>query len=425
MKNFFNSCNTYNALRSLLFISLCALLLAIGMHKGVKLFLYLAGISGALLLAMEWFRIERPSLPVFFIAPILFLVYILLSPGNFFIDARLAGRFACALFAGIALQFFFAKATPKILLSECVAFLATLSVGVAYAVLFAPELFDNRLMLTYGNPHRLAVAGTFSIFTLFTYLGTFSKKKRPAIYCLFIIISTAIFLTVSRSTILGLLFAFSAYIFFYRAKHLIKLVVVASLLGLITFSILPAKQQQRLIDPLTTPLNDNTIQQRIGIWYTALQGIKEAPIIGHGLRAYSDYDRQYKTEHHAEMTGKNILIVNRRWAHPHSLYLGSLFGWGIVGTLLLGFAFVPALRYSSGRIKIFLILMTFFNLGYGVTELRIKSDDGAFMLFFPLGLAYGSILLQHLSQELGSIPEPPLSSNSFITKVSNTIRRYA
>ncbi|WP_430734977.1 O-antigen ligase family protein [Halodesulfovibrio aestuarii] len=395
------------------------------MHKGEKLFLYLAGISGALLLAMEWFRIERPSLPVFFVVPILFLIYVLLSPGTFFVDARLAGRFACALFAGIALQFFFSRATPKILLTECLTFLITLSLGATYAAFFAPEMFADRLTLTYGNPHRLAVAGAFSIFTLFTFLNLFPKKKRPIVYCLFVLIGIAIFLTVSRSTIVGLLCAIAAYVLFYHAKHLIKSVVIASFLGIIAFSILPEAQQQRVLDPLTNPLNDNTIQQRIGIWYTALQGIKEAPIIGHGLRAYSDYDQQYKTEHYAEMTRKNIRIVDRRWAHPHSLYLGSLFGWGIIGTLLLIFTFIPALRYSSGNIKVFLILMTCFNLGYGGTELRIKSDDGAFMLFFPLGLAYGSILLQHLSQKLGSIPAPPLSSNSFITKVSNTIRQYA
>lgn len=416
MKNVFDSSTVYGMAKIFVLLSLYALLIAIGMHKGVKVFLYIAGISGALLITYEWFKMDRPSIPTFFIAPLLFLIYVLISPGNFFIDARLAGRFACALFAGITLQFCFQKATHKVLLTECAAFLTTLFLGVTYACFWAPEMFDDRLMLSYGNPHRLAVAGAFSIFTLFTYLSLFSKKKRCIVYCLFVIIGTAIFMTVSRSTILGLLCAFGAYILLYRAKHLIKIVVVAGLLGIIIFTILPPRQQQRLIDPISAPLNDRTTQMRLGIWYTALQGIKEAPILGHGLRAYSDYDSNYKTIHHAEMIDKNIRIVDSRWSHPHSLYLGSLFGWGIVGTLLFIGAFIPAFRYSSGKIRIFLFLMTFFSLGYGLTELRIKNDDGAFILFFPLGLAYGSILLNHLSPQKKSLKDPT-PTKPYITKM--------
>lgn len=417
MKNVFDSSNAYGMAKTFVLLSLYALLIAIGMHKGVKVFLYIAGISGALLITYEWFKMDRPSIPTFFIAPLLFLIYVLISPGTFFIDARLAGRFACALFAGIALQFCFQKATHKVLLTECAAFLTTLFLGVTYACIWAPEMFDDRLILSYGNPHRLAVAGAFSIFTLFTYLSIFSKKKRLIIYCLFVIIGTAIFMTVSRSSIIGLLCAFAAYVLLYRAKHLIKFIVVAGLLGLIIFTILPPRQQQRLLDPISAPLNDRTIKQRVGIWYTAVQGIKEAPILGHGLRAYSDYDSNYKTAHRAEMVDKNIQITDHRWSHPHSLYLGSLFGWGIVGTLLLIGAFIPAFRHSSGQIKVFLFLMTFFSLGYGLTELRIKSDDGAFILFFPLGLAYGSILLNHLSPKNKISSEDPTLAKPITTKI--------
>lgn len=417
MKNVFDSSNVYGMAKTFVLLSLYALLIAIGMHKGVKIFLYTAGISGALLLTYEWFKMDRPLIPTFFIAPLLFLIYVLISPGTFFIDARLAGRFACALFAGVALQFCFPKATPKVLLSQCATFLVTLFLGVSYACIWAPEMFDDRLILSYGNPHRLAVAGAFSIFTLFTYLSIFSKKKRLIVYCLFVVIGTAIFMTVSRSTILGLLCAIGAYILLYRAKHLIKIVAVAGLLSLMIFTILPSNQQQRLIDPISAPLNDWTIKQRIGIWYTAAQGIKEAPILGHGLRAYSDYDSNYKTAHRSEMVDKNILIIERRWSHPHSLYLGSMFGWGIVGTLLFIGAFIPAFRYSSGQIKMFLFLMTFFSLGYGLTELRIKNDDGAFILFFPLGLAYGSILLEHLSKKNIKTSENPIQAKPVITKL--------
>ncbi|KAF1074998.1 hypothetical protein [Halodesulfovibrio sp. MK-HDV] len=84
MKNVFESSNVYGMAKTFVLLSLYALLIAIGMHKGVKIFLYIAGISGALLLTYEWFKMDRPSIPTFFIAPLLFLIYVLISPGTFF-----------------------------------------------------------------------------------------------------------------------------------------------------------------------------------------------------------------------------------------------------------------------------------------------------------------------------------------------------
>lgn len=388
--------------KKLLLISLYGLLITIGIHKGVKTTLYTSGILGALLLGYTLYKSHVSSIPKYFALPIAFFLYVLISPGTFFIDARLAGRFACAFFAGCALFYFFQKDLKKVLLSQSAAFLITLILGASYAALFAPEMFINRLQLSYGNPHRLATNGAFALILFTTFFDTFSSKKRPLLYGIVVLIATAILLTVSRSTFLGLMFAGIGYILFYRAKHILKIlaitVIVGSVLGTLCFSVLSTTQKQRVIDPLTAPLHDHTIKQRMAIWYTAIEGIKEAPVLGHALRGYSDFDDVYKGKHYDEMVRKNLLVEKKRWSHPHSLYLGSVFGWGIVGTILLILAFTPALKHSTGRVRLFLILMTCFNLGYGVTELRITSDDGAFFVFFPLGVAYGSILLTYCTK---------------------------
>lgn len=389
--------------KKLLLISLYGLLVTIGIHKGVKVTLYTSGILGALLLGYTLYKDHVANIPKFFALPIVFILYVLISPGTFFIDARLAGRFACAFFAGFALLYFFQKDMKNVLLSQSAAFLLTLLLGASYAALFAPEMFTNRLQLSYGNPHRLATNGAFTLILFTIFHDTLSSKRRPLLYGIVVIIATAILLSVSRSTFMGLMFAGTGYILFYRAKHMLKIltvtVLVGSLLGVLCFTVLSPTQKQRVIDPITAPLHDHTIKQRIAIWYTAIKGIKEAPILGHALRGYSDFDSTYKAKHYDEMVKKNLLVEKRRWSHPHSIYLGSVFGWGVVGTFLLISAFIPALRHSTGRAKLFLVLMTCFNLGYGLTELRITSDDGAFFVFFPLGVAYGSILVNVCSKK--------------------------
>lgn len=399
--------------KKLLLISLYGLLITIGIHKGVKTTLYTSGILGALLLGYTLYKSHVSSIPKYFALPIAFFLYVLISPGTFFIDARLAGRFACAFFAGCALFYFFQKDLKKVLLSQTAAFIITLLLGASYAALFAPEMFSSRLELTYGNPHRLATNGAFALILFTTFFDTFSSKKRPLLYGIAIFVATTIFLTVSRSTFLGLIFAGTGYILFYRTKNIFKIISITILIGAILstlcFTMLSPKQKLRITAPITTPLNDHTIRQRMAIWYTAIEGIKEAPIVGHALRGFSDFDSNYKTKHYDEMMKKNLLVEEKRWSHPHSIYLGSVFGWGILGTILFILAFAPALKHSSGRVRLFLILMTCFNLGYGVTELRITSDDGAFFVFFPLGVAYGSILLTHCtkgntSEQLNATP---------------------
>lgn len=396
MSNLFKNHLTFKNYKSFVLVAVYALLLASGSNIGTRTCLYLSGVSGALLCIWVWFINDKPNIPAVLLFPIAFLLYVLISPGTPFIDARIAGRLACALFAGIAAQLFFQKHLDKMLLSLNVSLSLSVILGGLYAFLFAPELIANRWALKFGNPHLLAFTAATAVFITLTYSNTLPKQLRVVSYGTTFVALIAIFLTVSRSTYLGLIVACGTYILLYHAKQLLKLAIVAVLLCAALYPLLPETQQERIETTVTAPLKDETVRQRLAIWYTTVEGIKESPIWGNGLRSYTEYDQKYKKAHSEEMSKfPHIMLRDKRWAHPHNLYLASLFGWGLVGTFLLIAAFIPALRQAKGRSKRFLVLMVLFNLGYGLAELRIKSDDGAFFLFFPLGLGYGSLLLEY------------------------------
>lgn len=391
-----NNYAKFSSYSSFVLIAIAALLLALGSNIGVRACLSVAGISGALLCFWSWLANNKPSLPAVLLLPVLFILYVLISPGTPFTDARIAGRLACALFAGISAQFFFRKYIDKTLLLFNIALSLSVVLGGLYAFFFAPELIAGRWALNFGNPHPLAFTAATAVFITLAYSPTLPKKLKMLSYATTVIALVAIALTVSRSTYIGLILACGVYILVYHAKQFFKVALVGIVLCIALFPLLPESQQQRIQTALTAPLEDGNVRLRLGIWYTALEGFKESPILGNGLRSYTDYDQKYKNAHSNEMKKvPHLLLQDERWAHPHSLYLAALFGWGIVGTLLFIAAYIPALRQAKGRSKRFLILMVLFNLGYGLTDLRIKSHDGAFFLFFPLGLAYGSVLLEY------------------------------
>lgn len=384
----------------LLFFSTSALMLTIGLHFGVKPALYSSGILSFILTCVLISSDRKNALLL--LAPIPFILYVLITPGALFVDARIAGRLACALFAGVGLQLFLTNYSHKILFLLSASFCTSVLVGCAYGLLFHPEIFDSRLALQFKNPQYFAFTAAITIFISISYAQALQSPLIRLSYCFACIATVTIVLSVSRSTYVGLLFSCGVYALIFHANKIWKYALIAILLLAFTFPLLPEQQQLRLTHTISAPLKDSTLQLRLGKWYTATQGFIQAPLLGNGLRTFTDFDLQYRASHLQEMQGiKYIkLLKGQRWPHPHNIYIASLFGWGIIGTILLIFAFLPALRFSKGRTKHFLILITLFNLGYGLTDVYIKKDQGAFFLFFPLGMAYGSILYERYSNVL-------------------------
>ncbi|MFA9393808.1 MAG: O-antigen ligase family protein [Halodesulfovibrio sp.] len=404
---------------SFILLAISALMLASGLNFGVKPSLYISGITSFLLLAQ--LLLSSPKKALILLAPIAFITFVLVSPGTFFVDARIAGRLACALFAGIGLQLFLKKYSTNILFFLNISFSAAVLIGSFYGLLNKPEIFDSRLSLQFSNPQYFAFTAAITIFISIIYTQELPKKLKRVSYFSAWLAAFAIILSVSRSTYVGLLFSCGTYALIFHSKKIWKYVLVIALLLAISFPLLPQHQQQRLTNTISAPLHDNTVRLRLGIWYTALQGITHAPIMGNGLRTYTDFDMEYKASHlhDIEKIKYTKFVEKQRWANPHNLYLASLFGWGIIGTLLLIVAFIPALLLSKGRTRHFFILVTLFNLGYGLTDVYLKKDEGALFLFFPLGMAYGSILFERYSDTLKNFLPNASSPQTFMTKLTH------
>ncbi|SIO14529.1 O-antigen ligase family protein [Halodesulfovibrio marinisediminis] len=405
---------------SFLFFSTSALMLALGLHFGVKPALYSSGIASFLLTCL--LISSEPKKALLLLTPIPFILFVLITPGAPFADARIAGRLACALFAGVGLQLFLTRYSHNTLFLLAAALSISVITGCTYSLISHPEIFNDRLSLHFNNPQYLAFTAAITIFICICYAQTLPKILKHISYVIAPIAAFTIMLTVSRSTYVGLLFSCGIYTLIFHANKIWKYALIAILLLAIAFPLLPAQQQNRLTNTISAPLQDRNIRTRLGMWYSALQGFSESPILGNGLRSFTDFDIQYRSSHLQELKKVSYLTVSddltHRWPHPHSLYVSSLFGWGISGSMLLILAFIPAIRFSKGRTKHFLILVTLFNLGYGLTDVYIKSDEGAFFLFFPLGMAYGSILYERYSDALkDSLPEPKLL-NAFTDKTA-------
>lgn len=407
---------------SLILLATGALMLALGLHFGVKPTLYASGILSFILTGL--LVTSNPKNALILLAPISFITYVLISPGTPFVDARIAGRLACALFAGIGLQLFLKKYSSNILFLLNTSFSGSVLVGSIYGLLNKPEIFDSRLALQFSNPQYFAYTAAITIFISIVYTQQLPNHLKRASYFSAGLAAVAIILSVSRSTYVGLLFSCGTYALIFHSKKIWKYALVTALLLTCSFPLLPQSQQQRLTNTISAPLHDSTVQLRLGIWHTALQGITRSPIMGNGLRTFTDFDMQYKASHLQEMKKVKYtkIVEDRRWPHPHNIYLASLFGWGIIGTLLLLIAFIPALLFSKGRSRHFFILVTLFNLGYGLTDLYLKKDEGALFLFFPLGMAYGSILLERYSSTLKEFSLESVYPKALIAKLNQNVK---
>ena len=87
-------------------------------------------------------------------------------------------------------------------------------------------------------------------------------------------------------------------------------------------------------------------------------------------------------------------------SHPHSLFLGIPYAYGIAGTILFIACFAPAVLLSWRKKDVFFLGVVVFYLGYGLFEYSLHRKEGIFMLFFPLGLVYGREIAASLQRQL-------------------------
>ena len=331
--------------------------------------------------------------------PFLFISLVLVTPGQFFIDARIAGRIACAFVFGLTVKLLFDNQKGNLISYTAIGLLTggVYALCANYLLGFSITVPIDRLILQFYHPHELALVSVFCLISTICYFNKCNKWAQWILFCAIPFELLFIFFSVSRSSWIGLTLVVLVSVIRYRHFYLLKGAAVVLLCAFFLFPALPQSGQGRIKTMLNIePTKDMTVQMRLGIWKSAIAGIKKAPLLGNGLRTFTDHDIKYRLENFEELKKIPFIWLNKtkRWAHPHNLLLGLIYGWGIIGGLFFIWCFIQGLKISHGSDNMYLFLMFIFNIGYGIAELKIKGFDGAFFLFFPLGVAYGELFFK-------------------------------
>ncbi|GEM_PF-301923 len=210
--------------------------------------------------------------------------------------------------------------------------------------------FVNRFYGSFGNPIYIT---TFLIFTIFyafyLFLNTPSKRNKIILSVLVIFYLIFFWLSQGRGGFLGLIaaiFAFLAYLVFSsRNKKLkiggITLILFLAVIGgaLVYFNdtgFVKKIPGSRIFD---FSLKNQSIQNRLWTWGSAIRGIKERPVLGWGPENFSAvFDKYFDIRHF--VPGQS---TETWFDRAHSVYLDYAAETGILG--LLSFLLIYAVFY--------------------------------------------------------------------------------
>jgi len=164
----------------------------------------------------------------------------------------------------------------------------------------------------------LAIAAGFGLY------ADNGRDRRIAIACLVFIVAAVIF-TLSRAGLLTLTVLAVVAVITMPQKRLKVALLGGAVLGAIAVLQIPYVQTRffRQLDPT---YNQNTFEGRLQIWSDTLHMLRDHPILGAGLRAYTQVMQPYVSTHRIPEL------------YPHNVYLAM---WSEVG--LLGLAAFVAL----------------------------------------------------------------------------------
>jgi len=220
---------------------------------------------------------------------------------------ELAGAFACCVASGVGAALYAAHLyqSGSVTVAEHRLVLAA-SNGVA----IDPNYFATFFVI----PMAVAFAGAFNLKSMLARIGC---------YCSIFIMMTGILVSGSRGgfVAIGIVFLY----FIIRSKHRIMATSVAVATLSLT-ALIPTVYNRFLHDPSGT---NGSGSGRTFIWHTGLVGIERHWLFGAGIGSFENvYDRALLVAHQVDFQG---------WHRPsHSMLVGTLVEYGVVGLVLLG-----------------------------------------------------------------------------------------
>lgn len=383
---------------SFFFISLCILFwwLGTGSLTWKRISIPLV-IGGYYLWKMEVYRFIR-CVPLTALLPIAAALYTMLTPGYLFADIRNGYEMLSVYLIGIM----------AILLLRDRYFISMLFLPIALAITYIGFMVgvfskpmvscDERLVLFLKNPNVLGAISVAANLFIITY---FNKWKGIASYilsgigCLIILI---LVLSASRSAYLAMFICLS-FLIFQLSKRRVVLTLIAVVVCIFTLFFLPQEQLDRVISAVESPLNDSTFETRKPIWEAGVAGIENAPWFGNSISTFKSFHNNYVTKN-AEDLSLRYRKIEKTAYHPHNIFIGLLFMYGIIGTALFIWSVGLALKKSLAQEDLFFQVIVIFYIIYGLFDFSLDREDGIVLLFFPMGLVYGREIAASLQRQL-------------------------
>jgi|GEM_PF-2507885 len=119
------------------------------------------------------------------------------------------------------------------------------------------------------------------------------------------------------------------------------------------------------------------------IWFTVMQDVLQAPLLGHGLLSDESLE--------LVRSGRKLLVIN----HPHSIFFATFFYGGLVGVMLLLALLISCFKVAirlarQGRYEVFLLLLL--AVGLGVTDNnKLLTSPNPIWLFYWLPMALAAV----------------------------------
>ncbi|WP_068268734.1 O-antigen ligase family protein [Caviibacter abscessus] len=197
------------------------------------------------------------------------------------------------------------------------------------------SLIVNLIYIIYFIMTKQRV-GAFSYFnpnyygSYLTFIVIMSLIKGKKYLTVSIISILAILATGSRFSLIAILLALSAYIFFYFKKYF---VVFFSALTIYFIGV-----YKGIFPFIRTDSIEKYLKLRIDIWYMAIKFIKTNWLLGHG-------------------PGYFYYITNYVYAHTHSILLEPVLSYGLLGIIILLILYLYKLKIN--KIKAIVLILIF------------------------------------------------------------------
>ncbi|WP_279141173.1 O-antigen ligase family protein [Bilophila wadsworthia] len=382
---------------ALFFISLCVLFWWLGTGsltwKRISIPLF---IGGYYLWKAEVYRFIR-LVPLVALLPIAAALYTIFTPGYLFADIRNGYEMLAVYLIGIM----------AILLLRDRYFISMLFLPIALSVTyigFMVGIFskpsvscDERLVLFLKNPNILGAVSAIALLFLITYCNKWKGICRYILSGMGCLITLILILSANRAAYLATFVSLSFLIFHLSKKRIVLTSIFVSICVCTVF-ILPQEQLDRVISSIESPLSDRTFETRKPIWEAAIAGIEYAPWFGNSISIFKSFHHTYVTKN-AEDLSSRYKEVEETAYHPHNIFIGLLFMYGILGTVLFICSVGLALKKSLAQKDLFFQVLIIFYSVFGLFEFSLDREDGIVLLFFPLGLVYGREIAASLQRQ--------------------------